>query len=181
MRLEPSDEGVNARKPGSTCWICAAPADTSEHVFKAAQLRRYFDAAGTKPEDRPFLFHGAGHSRLRGANADVAKYSSMLCARCNNVLTAPHDAAYDLFYSWCERHQGADDLATVDFSEVFGTDWREGFDNFRRYCAKSLGCRMIASDAEMAPDFPHPLTGAHLDRLQLALCRNDPFQVLEGY
>ena len=162
------------------CWLCGDPADSAEHIFKARDLRRLFDRDGYARDDLPFHFDGKGHARVRSPKADRMKYQKSICATCNSNRTSGFDRAYDQLSDWFANQQ-SNPAAQIDFRSVFGDDFMAGIDAFRRHCAKSLGCRLLACGYNLPPHFPNPLRDADIDILQISICRAQPLRDLPNY
>jgi hypothetical protein len=168
-------------KTPTTCWMCGASADSGEHIFKARDLKRLFDKDGYASDDLPFHFHGEGHHRILGPKSKRMKYPSLICTACNNANTSSFDRAYDQLSDWFMTQQENYAIAQIDFRKAFGADYRAGLDAFRRFCAKSLGCRILASEYTLSAHFPNPLKDEDISILQLSICRAQPFRNLKNY
>ena len=162
------------------CWICRTnPADSSEHIFKARDLQRLYGGADPSPENWPYHFKSDKHpGRLKGTDAQRAKYPKIMCRECNNARTSDFDRAYDALSDYLMAKQLDQDLDAIDFQEVFGSDYVAKLDLLKRYLVKSLGCRIIVTEYLMPVDFPKPLTGKNLERLTFSICRHNPFKGL---
>lgn len=161
--------------------MCGSNADSSEHIFKAKDLKRFFDEDGYGFDTLPFHLKDGGHRRIPGPRSDRMKYPKFICAKCNNESTAAADQAYDRLSDWFVASRDNEGLLRVDWFDVFGNDWRFGLDGLKRYCAKSLGCRILASGYPLSPEFPNPVSGANLERLQISICNTHPFRFLPNY
>jgi hypothetical protein len=69
----------------------------------------------------------------------------------------------------------------INLRAVFGPDFEAGIDAFRRHCAKSIGCRVLASGYRLPPHFPNPLRDDDVGVLQISICRAQPFRDVESY
>jgi hypothetical protein len=163
------------------CWMCGNNADSSEHIFKARDLKRFFDEDGYGFDNLPFHFKDGGSRRIPGPRSARMKYPKFICGKCNNESTAAADHAYDRLSDWFVASQDNEGLLRVDWFDVFGNDWRFGLDGLKRYCAKSLGCRILSSGYSLSPEFPNPVSGANLERLQISICNTQPFRFLPDY
>jgi hypothetical protein len=153
------------------CWICGVAADSAEHVFKARDLKRLFDADGYDSEKLPFHFSHDGYSRIQGPKSKKMKYLKVICQKCNNDRTSDFDKAYDQFSDWCETNQSAYGMNQMNLREIFGENYSEGIDKLRRYCAKSLGCQLVALGCVLPDNFPNPVSGENMAQLQISVCR----------
>lgn len=163
------------------CWICGKAADSSEHIFKAKDLRRFFDRDGYKFENLPQHFKEGRQDPIRGPNATRMKYPKSVCSKCNNVDTAPFDRAYDQLTEWIVASKNDREPIDVDWHDLFGDSWDSDLTRLKRYCAKSLGCRIIASGSILSPNFPNPVSGTNLERLNISICKAEPFRSLPNY
>lgn len=170
-----------AAVPATECWLCGGAADSAEHIFKASELRRLFDRDGYAADKLPFHFHDEGHDRIRGPKAERMKYPKSICATCNNDRTSAFDRAYDQLSDWFAKEQANYAISQIDFHSVFGDGFQADIDAFRRYCAKSLGCRLLASGYLLPPHFPNPLYDDDIEILQISICRAQPLRDLEHY
>jgi hypothetical protein len=164
-----------------TCWICGGIANSREHIFKAADLRRLFGSNRYAPDNLPFHFAVGGPGRIQGPKSDRVKYPRLICLDCNNQRTALFDRAYDELSSWFAKSQEGGGAASLNFSEVFGSNWVERIEHLRRYCAKALGCRIVAAGCKLPDYFPNPVSGDNLDILAISVCRTQPFRSLPNY
>jgi hypothetical protein len=159
------------------CWMCGGVADSGEHIFKARALRRIFNRDGYAPNDLPFYFHEEGHERIRGPKSGRMKYSNLICTRCNNDRTSNFDRAYDRLSDSFATQQNNYAMTEIDFREVFDKNHGRSIDALRRYGAKALGCRLLASGCRLPANlFPNPVSDIDISILQLSICRVQPFR-----
>lgn len=161
------------------CWMCGAPADSREHIFKARDLKRFFDEDGYAPEALPFHFSVGGHRRIPGPKSDRMKFPSIICRRCNNERTSKFDKAYDELSDWFAARQSDYAINQMDLVDIFGPRYSERVDDLRRFFAKSLGCRIVAAGSTLPSNFPSPLRGSNMGLLQVSVCRAQPFRDIE--
>lgn len=159
------------------CWMCGGVADSGEHIIKARALRRIFDQDGYAPDDLPFHFDEEGYQRIRGPKSKRMKYPNLICTPCNNDRTSDFDRAYDRLSDWFAAQQSNYAMREMDFREVFGSNYIGSIDAVRRYCAKALGCRLLASGYRLPTNlFPNPIRDKDVSILQLSICRVQPFR-----
>jgi hypothetical protein len=159
------------------CWMCGEVADSGEHIFKARALRRIFDRGGYAPNDLPFYFDEEGHGRIRGPKSRRMKYPNLICTPCNNDRTSNFDRTYDRLSDWFARQQNNYGITKIDFRDVFGEDSTASIDALRRYCAKALGCRLLANGYRLPVNlFPNPVRDTDISLLQLSICSAHPFR-----
>lgn len=141
----------------NSCWICSAPADTGEHMFKRSDFRAIL---GEPSQASPFFLHSAkrmnGH--VRSSNADALKMRNMLCGRCNSTTTKPYDKAWEAL-STALRSKPYRSGDFVFGSNIWGEEALTQLTNVQLYFAKLMGCYLA-------------LAGANFDRAALA----DPIQ-----
>jgi hypothetical protein len=174
---------VNAmagHKTPALCWICGGAADSAEHIFKARDLKRLF-SAGYAADDLPFHFHAQGYSRVPGPKSKRMKYPKLICRDCNNKKTSDFDRAYDQLSDWFMTQQKNYAITEMDFREIFGAGHPGGINALRRYCVKSLGCRILAGGNIFSENFPNPVTDEDVSLMQFSICRAQPFRDLENY
>lgn len=86
---------------GRICWVCReAPADSGEHKYPAAWLRRIED-------DWSEMYHGSADGRrfhTQGPGSQNFKLP-VLCRACNNARTAGVDRALDAFLRFADEHE----------------------------------------------------------------------------
>jgi hypothetical protein len=87
------------------CWMCGSPAGSSEHIFKARDLRRIFDQDGYDFDNLPFHFHAGGYERILGPKSKRMAYRRLICRACNNDRTSEFDRAYDRLSDWFMMEQ----------------------------------------------------------------------------
>jgi len=130
-------------EPGK-CWWCGADADSREHRLKASDLRREYGKPPYNDLRTLTRFSGGDRHDFRGTNSNLVKFSKTLCTRCNDTRSQPLDSAWDRFTACLADHEvDVVDAAKLDWSEVFGTDWRAAGADLERYVLKHAICRMI--------------------------------------
>jgi hypothetical protein len=127
-----------------TCWICRARiADTREHRMKRTDLSRFFSAASYVGDERPYHIRGHEVKRLQSNDSKYVKYERNICGTCNSTFSQPFDRAYEKFTDWILQNESVVvQRQTIDFEDVFESDWDEQQRNLFKYFAKCLGCRI---------------------------------------
>lgn len=151
-------------------------ADSGEHIFKARALRRIFNRDGYIRNNPPYYFHEDGHKRIPGPKSKLMKYPSLICTVCNNDRTSGFDRAYDRLSDWFTIGQNNYAMTEMDLREVFGENYVGSIAALRRYRAKVLGCRILASGYRLPVNFPNPVSDIDVSILQLSICRVQPFR-----
>jgi hypothetical protein len=148
--------------PSDRCWWCGDKATTAEHRFKHSSLRRIATEDGKINPANVFKksddFAGVLRSISKGSQV---RWRKNLCAPCNNTRSQPFDEAYDTFESFVSEH--ADEMLRwhqLDWSDVYGTGWREGATNLARYFGKQFGCMLAGQDLDVPVNLVNFLDGA---------------------
>jgi hypothetical protein len=175
MTALPVNPGRAGPRP---CWICGRPADSSEHAYKARDLKRLLFGKGFGGGS---LFTAEGGRVLPGPNSRRVKYKNVICSNCNTTATRASDRAYDRFSDWMVAHQSVR-AATLDLACVFGPDYAAEVDQLYRYFAKALGCRLVSQGGVLPSElFPNPVTGTNMKRLKISVCRVERFHSMPDY
>lgn len=109
---------------------------------------------------------------LRSWRSDAVKFGKVLCRNCNNVRSQPFDKAYDVYAEFIQLNTARLSSATsIDWREVYGTDWQESARLLGCYAVKSFGCWL--ADGGFAPSkvFAPFLDGGELVDTRLMLMR----------
>ena len=127
------------------CWICKEVANSKEHKHKAALLRRNF---GKKYNNNELsVFKSGVEHKLKSYKGKELLFSKKICISCNNVLTKPHDNAYDDFTNFTDNSfEYLQSRNEINLQDIFGSTYKLGYNNLVKYFAKNLGCRIISSE-----------------------------------
>lgn len=184
LKLSDLAQDLNSRltapaAPGR-CWVCGALADSGEHRIKKSVLVSVF-GAGPYLAGRELLLLRDGEPPLRvcSPGSRNLKYPHLLCQRCNNAVSQPHDKAFEQLHVWLFTN-ATRVLASrsVEFEEVFGKAADEQVAHLLRYYCKEIGCRladagravpMALSDAVQGGPVPRALTVAFAVNEELAV------------
>ncbi len=126
-----------------TCWICGATADSAEHMVKASDFRSVF---GRITQSSPAYRQSKMQKNqpIRGAKAEILKFSPSLCGHCNNTLTQPHDRAWQTL---SESVRGARPAlaagSRIPLSRIFPGTVKESMLGVHLYFLKLLGCHAV--------------------------------------
>lgn len=163
------------------CWICNKnEANSREHRHKKSAVKDFFTNV-RKPTDLPLVpsFNEYPSSRLPGPDSEKIKYPPIICKECNNKHTQPFDKQYDNLVHWCRKNP---DAIAMNFSDVFGSDYKLNIQYLYRFFAKSLGCEIIDRNLLLPDNYPNPLQSlSEQPNLLISICRSHPFRYMENY
>jgi len=153
------------------CWICGAVADSREHKFKRSDLVR--SSTTWAPGDQPYIVGGGGLHRIQSPNSRIATFGKVLCGDCNSARTQPFDRAYETFSKWVNDAQdGIMTMSHLDFTAIYGTDFRASVLNLQRYFIKHLGCRLASDHYEIPADLARSLWIEPVSSFGISLARS---------
>jgi hypothetical protein len=137
----------------NTCWICGAPADSSEHTIKKSDVVRAYGHGPYRGDTAPVHVKSGRVRPVQGPDSRRVKYDHNLCQKCNTAGTQRYDRAYDHFLDWIHSHE-PDVLRhrVIDFAEVFGSGWENSQRDLFKYFVKSFGCRIVSSHRTVPKD-----------------------------
>lgn len=128
------------------CWICGNIADSEEHKFKASLIKKWF---GKKygPKNPHVYVQGEIITPLESYKSKLLKFPKVICIKCNNDLTKPHDNAFDIFTEYSSNnYQHLLENRIIDFESIYGRDWQVQRNNFYKYLAKHAGCKIVTGN-----------------------------------
>jgi hypothetical protein len=133
-----------------TCWICGDIAMTGEHLIKASDLKSQF---GKISQVHPIYIHigKARNRRVPGKNAQLLKYVDMLCAKCNNDRTQPHDLAWEKLSSYLQSNDSpiSAGMSMLDLAKVFGSNVATSLVSLQLFFIKQFGCMIVQNGVPM--------------------------------
>jgi hypothetical protein len=139
--------------PQRKCWICGVnDATTDEHNFKRSDL---IEHVGRPTPVQPLFYHdatGRKNVRLCGPDNPHLLHRKMLCAPCNNVLTQPHDLAWEKLSGFLARQHDA--TRFIAMRQVFGKRVQAELENLHLFFVKKLGCAIVRARDEFADPLP---------------------------
>ena len=127
----------------SPCWICGNPADSAEHMIKASDFRGVF---GRVTQSKPVLRSSpfAVNQPVKGANAQVLKFTPSICAYCNNSRTQAHDRAWEaLSKGLRETRPALVPGVQLPLQRIFGAHAKQSMLDVHLYFLKLLGCYAV--------------------------------------
>ena len=128
------------------CWICASTADSREHLLKASDLRYFF---GDISPESPVYYHSPERRNqpLKSAKANRVKTGKVICSRCNDTRTAPHDHAWESLLSvMSDNWREIKTRGRLKLQKHFPGSVRSLSKNVHLYFTKLFGCRIIDED-----------------------------------
>ena len=79
------------------CWICGNEADSREHKHKKTDVNRAFKNVPTNDKYIGVFKSGEIERHVQGVDSKLLKFEKVICQRCNNQSSQPHDFAYEKF------------------------------------------------------------------------------------
>lgn len=155
------------------CWICGAPATTSEHKYKHSDLRRI---RGSSKEDGVYRVAKVGYTgELRSLKKGHAVlWSRCLCAKCNNQRSQPFDRSYDQFVDYISVNwEGLMKARRLKWRHVYGDDWGAKAKNLSKYLVKQFGCMLRTENLPVPPEAPRFLNDGDIGDLTVSMFVDD--------
>lgn len=125
------------------CWICGDEATSGEHMTKASDLRSLF---GHVSHRAPLFMHTSERrsQAIPGVKSNKLKFKALLCTRCNNERTQPHDLAWEALSQYLrDRRPPIRPGAIVRLAPVFPGSVHRSMLNVHLYFLKLLGCLVV--------------------------------------
>jgi hypothetical protein len=139
----------------TVCWICRTrPADTSEHRFKASDVRA---KAPRLSQVKPVFLQREGkatNNRVGSAKSKSLTFAPSICADCNNRLTQPYDLAWQQLSGYLQTNWPAIvRRGRFDLSKAFPGGTRKAALDVHLYFVKLFGCKLNADNVpiDIAP------------------------------
>lgn len=148
-----------------TCWICGAPADSREHIFKKSDfVRRY----GNRPfkEIGGMLHFKKGIGRnVPSPSSKIVSYDPLICTDCNNNKSQPWDKAYEIFEKWIfENSSQIFEKRRIPLWEVYDHEtYTYQCPNLYKYFVKTFGCRLASIDVPVPVNLTNLLSQEHFE------------------
>jgi hypothetical protein len=123
-------------------------ATTDEHNFRRSDL---IEHVGRPTPVQPLFYHdatGRKNVRLCGPDNPHLLHRKMLCAPCNNVLTQPHDLAWEKLSGFLAGQHDA--TRFIAMRQVFGKRVQAELENLHLFFVKKLGCAIVRARDELA-------------------------------
>lgn len=137
------------------CWICRAqPGDTSEHRFKASDIRAKAPAVSQKTP--VYLQRGSKATNIKvgSAKSKVLTFEQSICADCNNARTQPYDKAWENLSKYLQQNwHDIKRRSRFDLSKPFPGGTRAAALQVHLYFVKLFGCKLNADNVgiDLAP------------------------------
>ncbi len=127
------------------CWICGGKGETGEHLLKASDMKMLFPEISQK---KPLYVHSSSSKNIKigSRKSNRLKSNALICAKCNNQLTQPHDKAWEKTSQYISTHWDTIVKAQqLDLKDVFKHNVINSAVNFHLYFLKLLGCLLVES------------------------------------
>lgn len=132
------------------CWWCSQASLTGEHKFKKTDLDKIYGKGEVFKQLGISVIDYRSNTtpkKLQSSKSNFAKFEKSLCQNCNNAKSQKADFAYDKMIDYYLNNEGAiKNSGIIDFTKVYGTDWRLEKLNLYRYIMKHIGCRMFENN-----------------------------------
>lgn len=149
------------------CWWCGGIANSREHRHKASMLRKMWGSEG--------LYLGREGQELYTIpswRSQAVKFGKTICQTCNNARSQPFDAAYDTYAQFIQSNAMRLTRArSIDWGEVYGTDWEVPTRFLGCYAVKQFGCWIAENGFKPSSVFAAFLDGDTLVDTRLMLAR----------
>ena len=134
-----------SKKP---CWICGAPSDSREHIFKKSDFVRRYGNLPFKHIGGMLHFKGKKSRNVPSPKSKIISYDPIICSTCNNKTSQPWDRAYEIFEKWIFQNSGLIfEKRFIPLELVYGEDqFSFQCPNLYKYFVKSFGCRLSSID-----------------------------------
>lgn len=121
------------------CWICGDEARTGEHSIKKSDLTAIF---GRVQQNQTIYRHSASRRNVpvKGLNVDLLKSAALLCAKCNNERTQPHDRAWQSLSATLRSRPLLRLRDRIDLGKVFPGAVQKSMLNAHLFFVKLFGC-----------------------------------------
>ena len=137
-----------------SCWICGAPSDSREHIFKKSDFVRRYGNLPFKHIGGMLHFKNGKSRNVPSAKSKIASYDPIICAGCNNSKSQPWDKAYELFEKWIfENSNIIFEKRFIPLELVYGEEtFSYQCPNLYKYFVKAFGCRLASIDFSVPKD-----------------------------
>src|SRR6185437_2381031 len=153
------------------CWICGDFADTREHKFKRTDLVR--SSSTWAPDNLPYFVSSDCWRRIQSPNSTIATFGKVLCGNCNSNRTQPFDRAYEHFSEWINQMgEGIMTMPELDFTAIYGNEFKNAVLNLCKYFVKHLGCRLASDGYYIPPDLALSLWADNLGAFKISFARS---------
>lgn len=123
------------------CWICGADAVSGEHRVKASDIRDVFGRVDPK---KPLFLHtnNRRNRKVRGIKAPVLKSRALICSKCNNERTQPHDRAWALLSRFLRTKPEIKSGDRIRLHKVFPGSVKTSMLYIHLFFLKLFGCQI---------------------------------------
>ncbi len=173
---------MNPKSDEISCWICGAPADSREHIFKRSDFTRRYGSLPFKHIGGMLHFKGNKGKNVPSSNSKILKYEPLICERCNNNTSQPWDKAYEIFEKWVfDNSKSIFKNRFIPLEIVYGEEkFPYQCSNLYKYFVKAFGCRLASSGASVPKDLVKLLPKKYfVTKLRLCFSINESIFVME--
>lgn len=126
------------------CWICGSDSKTGEHQIKASDLRAIF---GHVKQGSPLYIQSASRRNVpvKGINANILMFKSLICASCNNDRTQPYDRAWERLSDYLRMRQRIAGGERIDLGKAFPGAVHRSMLHVHLYFVKLFGCIIVGN------------------------------------
>jgi hypothetical protein len=134
------------------CWICQErPADSTEHRFKASDIRRKAPAVSQRASIRLHHDGEATNRPVASAKSKALTFPASICSYCNNELTQPYDRAWERLSRYLHENRGRiAQRGTLDMLHAFPDAPRIAALNVHLDFLKLFGCKLHADEVPIS-------------------------------
>lgn len=125
------------------CWWCGKIGDSGEHKFKRTDIISEFGDSFRQKKDHPVFVKDNQTYELKSPNSKFMKFEKVLCSDCNNHRSQKFDKAYDELVAYIfANFEKLKYAGFINFSEVFGYNWKTNKRHVYSYFIKHFCCRL---------------------------------------
>ena len=148
---------INSRKK---CWVCGAPSDSREHIFKRSDLVRRYGKIPFKQIGGIVHFKKDKLKHVPSSKSKIVSYEQIICESCNNKRFQPWDRAYEMFEKWIFNNSGMIfDGRIISLELIYGEEHlSSNMSNLYKYFVKTFGCRLASIDTPIPKDIIESLS-----------------------
>ena len=125
------------------------------------------------PDELPYFVSSNRWRRIPSPNSTMATFGKVLCGHCNSTRTQPFDLAYETFSAWVNHvGEGIMTIPELDFTAIYGDDYKNSVLNLCKYFVKHLGCLLASDGYYIPPDLAPSLWMDDLAPFEISFARS---------